>query len=173
MHSGSRAVELALKDFHSVFLVDPGSGRIRKVDYRAGRVTWSHRQDPKVLLLNSLPPDVHTLQIHLEENPDRRDYPILMPDPVNTDYLPHLDGIPILTPRHDTLGHMLYAASNDRKRFWLFRGGHNPVLVHPSRRWLVEEVDENQKVVRRLTTVPPPIITALEWPPSDTATRSR
>ncbi|SJX64000.1 uncharacterized protein SRS1_11240 [Sporisorium reilianum f. sp. reilianum] len=133
IQSGGQLVEQALKDYGTVVLVDSINRKVKRIDFQTGQFIQHDVQNPnKVLLLSSLDPNVHTLRRHLQHVPEDPHYPITMPSPVNTDHLPHLEGVPVLPEGHDTLGHMLYASVNGEESFWLVKHVRMPVEVRPN-----------------------------------------
>ncbi|CBQ68364.1 conserved hypothetical protein [Sporisorium reilianum SRZ2] len=97
IQAGTQAVEEALKQFGNVVLVDSVNQRAKRVEAQQGRIqTHDYAQTANALWLSSIDPEVHTFR-HLTRNQANPNHPTRMPDPINTDHLPHIDGEPILT----------------------------------------------------------------------------
>lgn len=124
-------VEQALRDFRYVGIVDPVKKQARRIKFTRGRLEQDLFEDPdKVLLLQSLDPNIHILYKHLYEG-ERPGVPIQMPPELDVEDLPHYKGDPVLVHSRDSLGEMLRASNTETHRFWHVRENHPPVLIRP------------------------------------------
>lgn len=143
-------VEQALKDYPSVFLIDSATNTVQQVTYGQGRIQMKPveaRKAETVLLFDSLNPNVHILRkaklgIQIKTQ---------MPGRVEIDYLPHVGSTPILTPRYDSLGHMLAALNSATGGFWHIREDRRPVLVRPRLQALARVADHAEDI--QLTSI--------------------
>ncbi|SJX63999.1 uncharacterized protein SRS1_11239 [Sporisorium reilianum f. sp. reilianum] len=139
IQAGTQAVEEALKQFGNVVLVDSVNQRAKRVEAQQGRIqTHDYAQTANALWLSSIDPEVHTFR-HLTRNQANPNHPTRMPDPINTDHLPHIDGEPILTSGDATVGHMAYASNNPSRSFYLYRHGKKPLAIFPDREHYVTQ----------------------------------
>ncbi|SNX87764.1 uncharacterized protein MEPE_06475 [Melanopsichium pennsylvanicum] len=126
-------IEQALRDYGSVYILDPTSKTGRQIIYN--HEARSLEQQPilenldQMFDLYKLDRNINILYKHMRYKDPLPSWPQKMPLTEPIEHLPHVEGVPILQEGSDSLGHMLTATKTGRKVFWHRRQYHPDVLV--------------------------------------------